>query len=363
MELHSAGIDFTVSPGLFADLQNRDDRYLRSVTGRLLRPYRFPFVFFLTCDRAEVLADGVPAIGALERALSLNPAETSGCRYAVAGDPAYRLFLLSSGILSPLFGEDTIQGQLLKGLEAARLMGSASPELDKLVLMAVAFSKRIHSEMKVRLFDSTIVDEVCRRLRGKGSVLIVGTGEAARTIAARLCGSCRTMITLRDMDKTFLIPPGSIAVPYEGRLSAAMRADAVVSASSGLYHTFSEEDLPALRGKLLFDLAEPEDMPRSSGAIRIGDLGVELPERDAVVARVKAEAADEYGKYLAWLSRRDASASAEESAERIAFSALRRFSSPIARLGLGADDEKAFRQSLADTIRKAVIEERMSRRS
>ncbi len=362
MDFHSIGIDFTKNPELFADLQNKDDDFLMDIDAKLMKAFRFPFVFFLTCDRAEVIAEGSPEFGALERALSLNPAETSQYRYSVQYAEE-RLFLLSSGILSPLFGEDTIQGQLLKGLECARLMGTASSALDKLFLMAVSFSKRIHTEMKLRVFDRCIGTEIMKRLEGISSVLIVGSGEWARELASMLSAHFDVSMTLRDIGKTFLVPPGVHAVSYDDRLEAAASADAVISASSGLYHTFEEADYPVLAGRILMDIAQPEDMPSSFNAVKLQDLCPVLPEREVVEKRVRKEAGAEVHDFHEWLAKRDAYPSLRDRAEKIASSSLRRLSSPIAHLTLSADDEKAFRIALSESIRKAVIEEGMSRRS
>lgn len=61
----------------------------------------------------------------LERALSLNPAAVSRYRYSLCGDDAVRhILLLSAGVISPLFGEDTIQGQLALAGDVARLSGT-----------------------------------------------------------------------------------------------------------------------------------------------------------------------------------------------------------------------------------------------
>ena len=238
MDFHSIGIDFTKNPELFADLQNKDDDFLMDIDAKLMKAFRFPFVFFLTCDRAEVIAEGSPEFGVLERALSLNPAETSQYRYSVQYAEE-RLFLLSSGILSPLFGEDTIQGQLLKGLECARLMGTASSALDKLFLMAVSFSKRIHTEMKLRVFDRCIGTEIMKRLEGISSVLIVGSGEWARELASMLSAHFDVSMTLRDIGKTFLVPPGVEAVPYDDRRLYAADSDAVISVTCSAGETIT----------------------------------------------------------------------------------------------------------------------------
>ncbi len=364
MELCSFGIDFTSSPELFDHLQNRDRSYLMHVHSVLLRSFRFPFVFMLTCDRAEVIAEGRGAAETLERALSLNPAMVKAFRYSYEGDKAIlRMFLLSSGILSPLFGEDTIQSQMTAAAEAASLSGTASPHLRKLISSAVAFSKRIHTEMNTKVFDRTIAEEVARRI-GKGrNVLIIGSGEGARIVAEHLIPFNTVTMTLRDDSKTFLIPPGSRHIPYESRRGALGESDAVVSASSGLYHTLDEDDYPLVEGKLLFDLSSPPDLPSSFGAIRIDSMSVPLPERDRVITTVRKKAGEAASEYMEWLDKAARAGGVMESAERIASLSLRRSADALSSLKLDEEREKALRMTLYENIRKAAVSELISRKS
>ncbi len=359
MSVFSQGIDFSQAPHLFTSLQNRGEGFLRSVTGKLSSRYRFPFVFILTCDRAEIISEEIASAEPLERALSLNPAKVSPFRYREEG--IKRVFLLASGLLSPLFGEDTVQGQLLDGLEAARASGCVSPELDKLLLSAVAFSKRMHSTMKVRVFDETIVSEMVSRSEGK--VLIVGSGEGARRLAQALRAKCQVTMTLRDTSKDFLVPPGVKAIGYESRREALPDADILISASSGLYHTFEAEDLPLMEGKALYDFSSPPDLPSSFHAIRAENLGIALPEKEAVIKRIESEAEKAVSEYLSWLGRRSEAELIRQKGMRIASETLRRLSGPLSSLSLEPDKEKALRMSILDTVRKAVVQEEMARRS
>ena len=357
----SKGISFTEDPPLFEALQNRGKELLLSVSRRLMRSYRFPFALLITCDRAEVIAQADGPIEVLERALGLNPAKVREYRYSYEGEEALlRLFMLSAGVLSPLFGEDTIQGQLNDSLEAGLSIGTLSPSLAKLLNMAVSFSKRIHTEMKVRVFDQTIADAVAARLGGKGDVLVIGSGEGARIVAERLIPEHKVRMTLRDTGKTFLIPPGAEAVAYDERLSYIPLSDGIVSVTSGLYHTLSADDGPILEGRMLFDLSSPPDTPPALHAITVESLAVELPLRDGVMERVRREAMNEVGEYKAWLLRSASSEGIALKAESIAYETLRRMSSVITRAGMA--DEEAFRRSLFDSVRKAVISTEMDAR-
>ena len=346
---------------MFSHLQNKDEEFLLDVSRKLQRTIRTPFAFILTCDRAEMLAEEPVSPEILERSLSLNPIQMKRFRYSLSGDDALmHIFLLATGIASPLFGEETIISQIKLSGDVGRLSGSLSPGLAKLLNAAAAFGKRVHTEMKIRVFDKTIIDEVCARLAGYSRILIVGSGECARLLSEALLEGHDVAMTLRDADKSFLVTPGVKAVPYDERRSYVPGSDAVVSATSGLYHTFDDSDRDLFSGKPLFDLSSPHDIPDSLSPIRTEDLSVETPERDKVIKTIVALAEDECSKYKAWFGRKDNASAIEERAEAVAYDVLRRLSAPLSRLDKA--NEKALRSAVFDSVRKAVISNEMGAR-
>ena len=361
--LSATGLDFTVSPELFRDLQNRGEELLISAGRRLMQRVRSPFVLIVTCDRAEAIAEAPVPHEALERALLLNPIAVSHARYSIPEEETIRhAFLLASGIISPLFGEDTVQGQIGEAAAAARIIGSSSPYLDKLLNMAVAFSKRMHTGQKLRVFDQTIVDAVAKRVKGCRRLLIVGSGEAARAIAAAVSDCHDVSMTLRDPSKTFLTPPGVAAVPYEERMKMALSSDAVISASSGLYLTFSSDEISRLGGRLLFDLSSPPDLPDAEGIIRIPDLGVDEPEKRRIIGYVEKEAEKEALSYASWIERSRSMPEIGIMADGVAYEAMRRLSGVISSLSLPEEDDRSLRESVLDSVRKAYIAKTIGRK-
>ncbi len=356
------GLDFTKNIALFSHLQNRGDELLSSVCRKLQKRTAFPFAVIITCDRAEVIGENALSHEALERALNVNPIASARCRYSIdESDAEHHLLFLASGILSPLFGEDTVSGQISKAAEIARLEGVSSPFIDKLLNTAVAFSKRMHTKYKMRVFDKSIAEAVARMVKDKHDILVVGSGEGARIVAERLIPEHYVRMTLRDISKTFLIPPGATAVMYEKRMEEALSADVIVSASSGLYHTFTSDEVRRLGGKLLFDLSSPPDLPDEKGVIRIPDLGVEENEKDEIGKAVRREAECEIEKYRVWCRNAHSCDAVSTSADSIALDTLRRLSGPIASLALGEEGERAFRRAVLDSVRKAYVHERFRR--
>ena len=358
--LSITGLDFTVDTSLFRHIATREKELLLPSVKKMMKSVRCPFSLILTCDRAEVVSEGVVPSEILERALGVNPIAAAKCRYSFSGDEAvHHVFLLSAGMLSPLFGEDTVQGQINDGAAQSRLAGSASPYIDKLLNMAVAFSKRMHTEMRLRVFDSSVAEAVRRKVAGLHRVLIIGSGEGARLIASSLVGDHEVRMTLRDIDKTFLVPPGAVAVPYERRFDEALSSEAVISASSGLYFTLTEQECRALGDRMLFDLSLPPDLPPSVAAIRTSDLGVEEKAKDDVRHRVEAAAEEECRSFSEWAERSRIIGDAGMEAEAIAYEAMRRLSSAVSSLSLPAEKEIQLRASIIDSVRKASIAQKM----
>ena len=361
--LFITALDFTKNPEMFLHLQNRGEELLLSAGRKMMKSIRHPFILIATCDRAEVLSEERIPSEIMERSLSLSPAAVRDMRYSLEGEEALlHVFLLASGIISPLFGEDTIQGQMNDAASAARLTGSSSPYLDKLINMAVSFSKRIHSERTLRVFDSSVTEAVCRMCDGRRSVLIVGSGALARRTAAALAEGHDVTMTLRDAEKTFLVPPGVRPAPYEDRVTLASSADAVISASSGLMHTFSGDELKVLNGKTVFDLASPPDLPPSFPAIRTADLGVEEPEKERAAAVVRKMAEEECISFNKWLERRDGMEMLRAGGEALSYEVLRRLAGPISSLCLSAEKEKALRAAVSDSVRKAFVSQSLGRK-
>lgn len=355
--IYVSGLDFTRDITQFSHLQNRGEELLYSAYRKLMKVLRFPFVLIVTCDRAEIIGIKKVPSESLERALSLNPAAVTKCRYHIEGEEAeLHLFHLASGIISPLFGEDTVQGQITLAAETARLAGSSCPSLNKLCNAAVAFGKEMHSKYRIRVFDRSIADAVAARVSNDRNILITGSGENARIVASRLLEDGHVIhIALRDESKTFLILPGTSAVSYDDRMKEAEWADAVISASSGLYYTFTEAECERIAPKRMYDLAFPYDLPPCPNVVRISDLGVEEKEKENVISLVKAEALKAHAEYISWQERSEERDALEERAEEVAIESIRRLSSHIVSLGLSPDEEKNLRLSVIDSVKKAYI--------
>ena len=359
--IHLIGLDFTEEPHLFEKLSNPSLCDIERYESELYKMVRIPLVMVLTCNRAEVYSEGSISCECLEKALGLNTIKVKKYRYG-SEKPILHLFLLSSGVLSPRFGEDSVISQIRNGWEAARSAASSSSALSKLFNMAVSFGKDMQSKPASLSLDSELIQAVIRRVESASRILIVGSGQHARELAAALLEKGHDVsMTLRDVSKIFLLPVGVKGLPYDERRLFVSSFDAVISSSSGIYHTFEDEDLPLFNTDLIFDLSSPPDLPPSFNAItRSLLIGRSLGE-ERRYNEVYAIASDKVKDYEAWLGCRDGE-SISRNAEDFAYSVLRRLKGPVKCMDLSEEKRKSLQASIFETVRKAYISDMKSRR-
>lgn len=321
-----------------------------------------PLLLLITCTRIEAYSTDRPvSFESMERAFSLNHIRSMDKRRNLSDVDAIRHFYtLSLGIESPLFGEELILSQIKEARERAIRNRSASSYLLRLSQDVISFAKEMHSKHKIRVFDDGIGKALAERIdRGK-KILIIGSGELSRLVAAALVkNGCSVTMTLRDITKTFLLVPGGMAISYDERRDRVGDYDVVISSSSGIYHTFEESDGPLLEGKELYDLAEPYDIPSSLHPVRLRDLNVRMEERDTLVTLLNSE----IDKRISFFEKDMEMRKEALKAEDFSISVLRRMNPVIDELLLDMDKRKGLEDALYDCVRKAYIEtERKSRK-
>lgn len=355
--ISTIGLDMTRNASDFRHLQNLDDGMYSHILGKIRKRIQKPCILLLTCDRAELYIEGTMSSPEIfERALSLNIAKAKASRYSMCGkDAMMHLFLLASGVLSPLFGEDAILSQLLHSLDIARDNGSSSPCLSRLFNMAIAFGKRMQSEYKLDDFDLSIAQKIASMIEKGSNILIIGCGFRSKMLAELLKSDNRVVMTLRDSEKTFLLPIGVESIAYDERRNSLDQFDVVISATYGLYHTFEDVDLPLFAGKKIFDLAPVEDLPSSFDAIKISDIDGSNSKRDKLVDAISKRANDETGEFIRFQKKAEKAPGIDLMSESFSYEVVRRMQCQIDKLDVGNCDKKAFLDALYDSVRKAYI--------
>lgn len=351
------GFDYKDDVSLIREIYNLEYEQRIAVEKRIYKENRpEALAMLITCTRVEFyfVSDRMLSFESAERALGLNHLEAAKHRYQlVEREAAIHLYELSSGILSPLFGEDTIVSQISEALERSIFVGQGSGALNRLLSSAISFSRNLRKDRKIRVFDSSISSAVLQKLEKASSVLVIGSGELARLVtSALLKGRKKVFMTLRDMDKTFLLVPGAVAVSYSERRMWFEKADAVISASSGLYYTIEESDIPSLEGKVLIDLAIPYDIPTALDPIRLEDLDIDTPGRNEVVKYVSSSAKNASDDFFSNLDFLDIDLRAQD----VSLEVVRRMHGHVEKLdALSAAQKKSLLESIGDSVKKAYI--------
>ncbi|HWA74696.1 MAG TPA: glutamyl-tRNA reductase [Polyangiaceae bacterium] len=242
-----------------------------------------------TCNRVELVAAArnVPGelkavadccVSALEKEA---PGITPHVYRRLGGDAVRHLFRVASSLDSLVLGEPQILGQVKDAFDLARSAGTVRSILHRSVPRALRTAKRVRSETSIGSgqvsVPSVAVDltrQIFGELRGR-TVLLVGSGEMAETVAKLLRGAGTRLLVLgRTRER---VEELAKSVDGEPRLWPDLRASLVeadvVITSTSAPSTVIDYDLVAAvrkqrrgRSQTFIDLAVPRDVePRCNG--------------------------------------------------------------------------------------------------
>lgn len=158
-------------------------------------------------------------------------------------------------------------------------------------------------------------------------------------------------MTLRDKEKTFLLPKNVKGISYEDRIEEATKSSVVISASSSLYHTFSEKDKDNLVGKILIDIAFPPDMHPLLAKVNLEcALKRERKKKEEQVLKLAEFYIEDYFK---WVENQNKEEEVFLNGEKLSSLVLLKLNKEISELNLATENE--FREKLFETIRKTYI--------
>lgn len=242
-----------------------------------------------TCNRMELYfvptavdADGVCVDDALE-ALRFSRSDIGTILYMHADSEAVRhLFRVAASLDSLVVGEPQILGQLKRGFERARSLGSVGAKLNRVVTRAFRCAKRIRTETSIGSGQVSIATvaldlagQIFDSLKGRTAVL-VGSGEMGEAIAQLLKQSgARLVILGRNEQRVHEL---SRRVGAEGRLLTELErtlieADVVVTSTSAslpiIGHDLVRAVMKRRKSRDLFfvDVAVPRDVDEKVGKL------------------------------------------------------------------------------------------------
>ncbi|WP_344097354.1 glutamyl-tRNA reductase [Microbacterium deminutum] len=253
-------------------------------------------VVLATCNRFEAYLDidepltggrAVAVESAVEAMASASDIPPDVLRGSVSvhegSDAAAHLFAVTSGLESVVVGEDEISGQVRRALDAARVEGTTSSELERLFQKAAQTSRGVRSRTSLRgthrslvrlaleLASSRVADWSAMR------VLIVGTGRYAATTADAL--RARGALDLHVFSPSgraaaFAAKHGLIA--DSSFADAAGTADVVITCTADAV-VHADAFAPGRR-VLVIDLGLPRNVDPAVGSV----AGVELLDLETI---------------------------------------------------------------------------------
>lgn len=285
-------------------------------------------VLLATCNRFEAYLDTADA-SELEALLAFSAAEadvdaatvSDAATRRTGSDIAGHLFAVSSGLESLVVGEAEIAGQVSRALEAARGLGTTTPDLERLFQRASRTSSAVQQRTRVGSAGRSIVrlalDLAASRVTDWATtqVVLIGTGTYARA----------TLAALRDrgVQEIGVYSPSGRALRFAQRegVSAITRtdlpyrlatADIVISCSIATTPILDAEKLRKARSvvaepsrQLIVDLGMPRNVEPDVTHLQDVDLldletigkHAPLPELQATddALALIAEAVAEYG--------------------------------------------------------------------
>ena len=299
----------------------------------------FECVVIATCHRTEIalagISGGTPAtprvaIEMLHGGIAAVRPGRAPCLQTGA-DPTVHvgraavdhLFRMACGIESPLVGEVEILGQLRRAWRDAERLGTAGARLRTVFRDAFAVGKRARATTEISVGGAGLGSAVSAAVGARpGSVVVIGAGQAGRTVSRRLAKSQRSItIANRSLDRA-----AAIADEVDGRAialdeleGALADADVVVGATSRPSPIISAAVVRSIRERrphwnpLVIDVATQPTVEPGAGLVvvpldRLADRESEVAARRLraipAVERTVKSAVDRHLARSSWEDRR-----------------------------------------------------------
>jgi glutamyl-tRNA reductase len=286
-----------------------------------------------TCNRTEIYA-AVAGTGEAELLLRWLAAragqETLGAHaYAHAGDAAVRHALrVASGLDSMALGEEQIQAQVRRALNAARAMETLGTHLERLGAAALGCGKRVRAftglGRDALSLESIAVDTALARATSRRSILVIGSGSSASVLLRRLrdadVGEVTVVGRTSARARSLADSVGARFAPWETLSDALVAANVVFCCTSAPHPVLTTDVLARRRTStadplVCVDLGMPRDVePDVANMERVTLIGLDTLGREAAARRSHREehvsAAEaiverETSRFVEWLGTRD----------------------------------------------------------
>jgi glutamyl-tRNA reductase len=257
-------------------------------------------VVLSTCNRTEFYLSGPAGTDVvrawhdlLRRSRPAAPALDESCeRYERHGADAFRhLLRVVSGLESALLGDGQILGQVRRALALSQEAGALGGVLSPSFSAALRLGRQVRSQTDIGKGAPGVGAAVAETLAARHvptdtRVLVLGSGEAARTIARALvkAGYRELAVAARNTDAAAQVATavGASTVPWQDR--ACSGASVVVTATAAASPVLQETPAGC---RLVVDAGFPRQVSQA-----VGEEGVELVSLLALTQQADAAAAD-----------------------------------------------------------------------
>lgn len=286
-----------------------------------------------TCNRAELYArfDGGASGPRLVEALALDrrfaASHLQPVTFQAAGPCVVRhLFRVTSGLDSPIVGEQEIQGQVRTAYRLAKEAGTLDGGLDTLFRWAINVGRRVRHNTGLgssgRSVAKTAVDAAARLCHGlEGRVtLVAGAGKLAEAVVrrARAFGA-DVIVWSRTEEHARRLAGRAERVRAVAQLGQGLQqAEVVFCCTSAGHHLLGSQEVVAAvrrRGHLtIVDLGMPRNVERAVAAVpgvSLVDLGSLCAagtgsDLEAMLSEAEAIVAEQTSRFLSWTFTRAA---------------------------------------------------------
>ncbi|MDR3293986.1 MAG: hypothetical protein LBT20_07800 [Clostridiales bacterium] len=236
-----------------------------------------------TCNRTELYLSAecdLDAVGLFFNTVGESSEELAAAVETTEGGEALRrLFGTAAGLLSRIFFEDQILGQVKAAAELAAKCGASDNRLKKAVQLAVTYAKRLKTEIQnggtrggIACLAVKEIENFQPNKKNPLTALIIGSGVVGLSVAGLLAErGYLVSVTKRAEGRE---PPNGVGtIGYSDRYRYIKSADVIVGATKSPHTTLKADGVIAAieedtKTRLFLDLAVPRDFDREISDIR-----------------------------------------------------------------------------------------------
>jgi glutamyl-tRNA reductase len=234
-------------------------------------------IILSTCNRTEIWSHKANYESLKDNFLTHvkgDPEEFEKLKFHKKGkDAIQHIFEVSAGIDSQILGDLQIQSQIKKAVKFSEESNSLSSELNRLIQIALRYSKRIKNETSISEGAASVAYAAVQYILEKSKdlksnrILLFGTGKIGSVTCENLrkhIAQKNLVLTNRTIENADRLAKkiGAQVKPIEQLDEELQEADIIIVATGSTSYTINENHQNSLQGKkrILIDLSVPRNV-------------------------------------------------------------------------------------------------------